>query len=127
MKSLAPVPLNALLRLAGRYGDEAFETAALRAQEYHRFSADGVRRILEREHPLADSAPALVPVGESARALAVVTEVEVASFADFAQLDSAQPQAAMPSATADDHEIPVTDATDHPAQPPTPEDPDEQA
>jgi len=132
MKSLAPVHLNALLRLASRYGDEAFESAALRAQDYRRFSADGVRRILEREHPLVDSAPAVVPVGESARAVSLVSEVEAASFESFAHLDSADSQAPAPSATAvahtaDDREIPVTDAATDPVQPLTPEDPDEQA
>jgi len=130
MKSLAPVHLNALLRLAGQYGDEAFEKAALRAQDYRRFSADGVRRILERDHPLADSTPAIAPVGQSASALSLVGEVEAASFESFAHLDNAEPQSAAPPATAgaaavNDRE--ATDPTCEPAHPPAPEDSDEQA
>lgn len=52
MKSIFNIHLNQLLRLAALYGQTAFLAAATKAQEFRRFDAHAVRRILEREHPL---------------------------------------------------------------------------
>jgi transposase len=85
MKSLASVHLRALLRLADRYGQEAFLAAATRAQTYRRFDANAVQRILEQEQgegelpittPLAGSGPALLG------------EVEPGSLDTFGYLDT---------------------------------------
>jgi len=130
MKSLAPVHLNALLRLAAAYGDEAFLTAASRAQEYRRFTSLGVRRILERDYPLADLATSIVPLGESARALSLIAEVEPGSFESFAHLDTALPQtpALIETATPTGQGTETTsDTTTHDATQPSPEDSDEKA
>ena len=54
MKSLASVHIRSLLRLCDRYGEEAFVAAVGRAQQYRRFDANAVERILERFHPLPD-------------------------------------------------------------------------
>ena len=130
MKSLASVHLNALLRLAAEYGDEAFLTATSRAQDYRRFSSLGVRRILERDYPLADFASSIVPLGESARAVSLIAEVEPASFESFAHLDTALPQtpASPKTATLAGQGTETTSNTtaDSPTQP-SPEDSDEKA
>jgi transposase len=91
MKALAPIHLRSLLRLAALYGDEAFLSAAGRAQDFHRYNAAAVQRILEREHPLAETAPAITPVGESARALSAIGEVETGSFDAYDDIDTAAP------------------------------------
>jgi transposase len=57
MKNLAPVHIRALLRLHDAYGQDAFLEAVRRAQEYRRFDARAVQRILEREFPLPDLSP----------------------------------------------------------------------
>jgi hypothetical protein len=88
MKSLAPIHLRALWRLADLYGEEAFLRAANRALEYRRFNAEAVRRILEREHPIPEP-PAVTPMSPAARTLALMSEVESGSLDSFAHLDSA--------------------------------------
>jgi hypothetical protein len=60
--------------------------AATRAQQYHRFNAQAVRRILERDHPLAETPP-ITPVSEAARAVALLTEVEPCSLEPYRHLD----------------------------------------
>lgn len=89
MKSLAHVHLRALCRLADLYGEEHFLRAATRAQDYHRFNAQAVRRILERENPLPDTSPDTAPLDASARALTLLGEVDPGSLANYDHLDTA--------------------------------------
>jgi transposase len=84
MKALAPVHIRALLRLAGSYGEKAFLEAATRAQEYRRFDARAVERILERHYPLLDDAP-LAPLGGVGAIL--ISDVEPGSLDDYSNLD----------------------------------------
>ena len=86
MKSLAHVHLRALWRLADRYGDDALAEAAARAQQYHRFDAQAVRRILERDHPLPDEQPE-APLIAAARVLVELGNVDGGSLDDYAHLD----------------------------------------
>jgi len=88
MKTLSPVHLRALWRLADLYGQKAFLRAASRAQQYRRFNAEAVRRILERDHPLP-AAPPVTPLSEAARTLALLTEVEPYSLTSYGHLDLA--------------------------------------
>lgn len=62
MKSLAPVHFRALLRLADRYDHDDFLAAATRAQDFKRFDAHAVERILERDYGPADHLP-IPPMG----------------------------------------------------------------
>lgn len=89
MKSLAPIHLRALWRLADLYGEEAFLRAANRALEYRRFNAEAVRRILEREHPLPENPPPILPLSASARAHALLDEVDPGSLDGYHNLDIA--------------------------------------
>ncbi len=89
MKSLAPIHFRALWRLADTYGEEAFLRAASRAQHYHRHDSQAVRRLLEREHPLRDSTPPVLPVGNAARVQALLGEVDSGSLDGYAHLDTA--------------------------------------
>jgi len=88
MKTLWPIHLRALLRLCDRYGEDAFRAAATRAQEYHRYNARAVERILEQTQPLEplDPIPPLGGVGP-----AVLGEVEPASLDGYAALDRTAP------------------------------------
>ena len=88
MKTLSHVHLRALWRLAELYGDQAFLSAASRAQEYRHFNAQAVRRILERDHPLPENPPS-TPLSQAGRTLALLTEVEPASLANYSHLDLA--------------------------------------
>lgn len=84
MKTLAHVHFRSLLRSCDRYGQEAFLVAATRAQQYRRFDAGAVERILERDHPLPDGdhvAP-LSGIGPT-----VLGEVEPPSLDSYAHLD----------------------------------------
>ena len=101
MKTLAPVHLRALWRLADLYGPEAFLRAARRALDYRCFNAEAVRRILEHDSPLPEPPP-VTPLSESARTLALLTEVEPCSLENYAHLDSAQASPSTP------HEAPGT-------------------
>jgi transposase len=62
MKNLAPVHIRALLRLHDAYGSDAFLQAVRRAQEYRRFDARAVQRILEKQFPSTDLNP-VAPLG----------------------------------------------------------------
>jgi transposase len=95
MKSLAPIHLRALWRLADLYGEPAFSSAATRALDYHRFNAEAVRRILEREHPIPEPR-AVTPMSPAARTLALLSEVEPGSLDSFTHLDKAD--ASVPTA-----------------------------
>ena len=104
MKSLAPIHLRALLRLCDRYGEEAFLTAATRAQDFRRFDALAIERILERAHPttaaeLAAAEPALPLSGHGPAALG---EVDPGSLESFAALDGATSTADDPDPTEGD-------------------------
>ena len=63
MKSITPIHLRALLRLSETYGEEAFLAAAKRAQEYRRFDAWAVTRILNDTHGLPDETSDTPPLG----------------------------------------------------------------
>jgi hypothetical protein len=93
MKTLAPIHLRTLWRLADLYGPEVFLRAGHRALDYRRFNAEAVRRILEHDNPLPEPPP-LTPLSESARTLALQSEIEPSSLEDYAHLDSAQAQEA---------------------------------
>jgi hypothetical protein len=84
MKTLTPVHIRALLRLAEQYGQEAFVAAATRAQQYRRFDARAVERILETEHgaPDLNADPPLGGVGP-----ARIGDVESGSLDDYSHLD----------------------------------------
>jgi transposase len=84
MKTLAHVHFRALLRSCERYGQQAFLAAATRAQEYRRFDAGAVERILERTHPLPDG-DQVAPL--SGLGPTVLGEVEPPSFDGYAHLD----------------------------------------
>lgn len=83
MKTLAHVHFRALLRLADDYGEEEFVKAATRAQTYRRFDATAVRRILERDHPIAE--PPIAPLTRGSTAL--VDEVDPTSLESFRELE----------------------------------------
>ena len=84
MNKLTHIHLRALLRLAESYGEQALLAAGTRAQEYRRFDAWAVERILERHYPLLDDAP-LAPLGGVGPI--VLGEVEPGSLDDYSRLD----------------------------------------
>jgi transposase len=88
MKSLAHVHLRTLWRLADLYGEEAFLGAATRAQDFRRFNAEAVRRILEQAHPLPENPPEIVPLDAATRALTILGEVDSGSLANYDHLDT---------------------------------------
>jgi hypothetical protein len=88
MKGLAPVHVRALLRLSERYGEDAFSQAVRRAQQYHRFDAHAVERILERHAVPLDDEP-LAPLGGVGAVL--LGDVETGSLDSYAHLDSSSP------------------------------------
>jgi len=87
MKGLAPVHLHALLRLLDSYGEHAFLQAIGRAQDYRRFDARAVQRILEQHFPLPEQPPR-APLG--GLGASVIGEVDPGSLSDYASLDSTQ-------------------------------------
>jgi len=95
-KSLAPIHYRALIRLSERYGEPAFREAALRAQQYRRFDAGAVERILTHDHPLPEhERPApLTGIGPL-----VLGEVEPGTLDTYAHLDAAPVATAEPVAT----------------------------
>ena len=84
MNKLAHIHLRALLRLAESYGEQALLAATTRAQEYRRFDAWAVARILERHYPLIDDEP-LAPLRGAGPI--VLGEVEPGSLNDYSHLD----------------------------------------
>ena len=84
MNRLTPIHIRSLLRLAEAYGEQALSAAVARAQEYRRFDAHAVKRILERDFPLLDDAP-LAPLGGIGPV--VLGEVEPGSLDDYSCLD----------------------------------------
>lgn len=104
MKSLAPIHLRTLLRLCDHYGEEPFLAAARRAQDFRRFDALAVERILERAHPttaaqLAAPQP-VVPL--SGHGPATLGQVDCGTLESFAGLDAA-PTTPDPAAEQDPH------------------------
>ena len=85
MNRLTPIHIRCLLRLAESYGEKAFMAAVRRAQEYRRFDARAVERILERHYPLLDDVP-YAPLGGIGPIL--LGEVEPGSLEDYSRLDS---------------------------------------
>jgi len=85
MKNLSPVHIRALLRLVESYGEQAFLSAVGRAQEYRRFDARAVGRILERHSPLLHDA-SVTPLGGLGTLL--IGEVEPGSLDEYGSLDS---------------------------------------
>jgi hypothetical protein len=85
MKSLAPVHLRALLRLLDSYGEEAFLLAMTRAQEFRRFDAQAVKRILQQLDPLAEFPP-VSPLGAVGPVL--LEGIEPGCLDDYGSLDS---------------------------------------
>ncbi len=90
MKSLAPIHIRTLLRLCDRFGEEAFLVAARRAQDFRRFDALAVGRILESDYPAAAAqADATCPVTPlSGHGPAALGEVDSGSLDSFSRLDS---------------------------------------
>jgi transposase len=88
MKGLAHIHMRALWRLADRYGDKDFLSVAERVQDFRRFDAQAVKRILEREHPIADEhLPLHSPLTAAARVIASLSDVDSGSLDDYAHLD----------------------------------------
>lgn len=101
MKALAPVHLRALLRLCDRFGEPAFLDVCRRMQDYRRFDASAVRRVLEHEHPLADEdAPPSPLDGQGPHLLG---EVEPASLDDYEPLDRQPATKTKTPGEEDDH------------------------
>jgi len=105
MKSLAPVHIRSLLRLSDRYGQEALVAAVSRAQHYRRFDANAVQRILERNHPLAET-DLIPPLGGAGPT--ILGEVESPCFDGFSDLD----RTACPATTPADSLSESTDSED---------------
>lgn len=83
MKSIAVIHLRSLLRMADAYGRDVFLTAAKKAQEYRRYSAYAVKRILEREFP---PPPETVSPGTGLGPI-LLGEVDEADLDEYAHLD----------------------------------------
>lgn len=106
MKTLAHVHLRKLLQLAERYGQDAFVAAATRAQEFRRFDALAVERILEKEHPgVAEEAPRPLG-GDGATALG---DVESGSLDGFGHFDEEPASPPSPEGDDDDDGTPEPD------------------
>jgi len=86
-RGLAPIQIRALLRLVDRFGEPAFLAAATRAQDYRRFDARAVERILERDHPLPDDSDPTPPLGGIGPT--ILGEVEAGTLDGYADLDTA--------------------------------------
>jgi transposase len=88
MKRLTHIHLRVLWRLCERYGETQFVPAATRAQEYRAYSAQVVRRILEQSsEPISEP---VAPLSASAKAAALLLEVDSGSLDDYAHLDQVE-------------------------------------
>jgi transposase len=88
LKSIAPIHLRALLRLADAYGQDAFLDVATRVQQARRFDAMAVRRLLEHDYgPLPEQSP--LPLGGSGAD--IVGDFEQDGLESFGHLDTQQP------------------------------------
>mgnify|MGYP001603782793 CR=1 FL=1 len=88
MKTLAPIHLRKLLRLAEQYGPDVFLAAAQRAQTFKRFDALAVARILEQSHAEPVDEPIVPLTGGGA---AVLGDVDPGSLEGFGHLDAEPP------------------------------------
>jgi transposase len=111
MKSLAHIHLRTLLRLASEYGDKAFLQAATRAQDFKRYDAYAVKRILERDFPLPDEEP-IRGLQSQARLLLALGEVESGSLDDYAYLDSTPSHQPAPQSQTQEEPQAARPATD---------------
>jgi transposase len=102
LKAFAPIHVRALVRLVDRYGEPAFLKAARRAQEYRRFDATAVERILERTEPLpeGDLIAPLHGLGPVA-----LGEVEPPSLAHYEHLDAKAATETRDEGAKDDPEV----------------------
>ena len=89
MKRLAHIHLRTLWRLCERFGEAAFVPAATRAQEHHAYSAHVVQRILEQSGEPTIEEP-IPPISASARAAALLGDVDSGSLDDYAHLDQTE-------------------------------------
>jgi hypothetical protein len=96
MKSLAPVHFRALLRLADRYDHDDFVAAATKAQDFKRFDANAVERILERDYGPGDhdTTPLISGLGPL-----IVGDVDQGDLDAYAHLDSLNDQDELPEDT----------------------------
>jgi transposase len=101
MKSLAPVHFRALLRLADRYDHDAFIAAATKAQDFKRFDAHAVERILEREHGYADQS--LIPPLGGFGPL-ILGDVDSGDLDAYSHLDTRNDQGELPQDNEPDHQ-----------------------
>ena len=86
-KTLAPIHFRALIRLADRYSEPDFLAAASRAQEFRRFDALAIERILGQTAPPPDEpVPPLCGHGPL-----ILGEVDPGALDSFAQFDAADP------------------------------------
>ncbi len=87
MKALAHIHLRILWRLAARYGDEPFLTAAEQALRLRAHNAHTVQRLLARAHVLPPDEP--IPPLTVSRSLAtgIHDEVDSGSLDDYVDLD----------------------------------------
>lgn len=96
-KTLAPIHIRALIRLADRYGEPAFLTAACRAQDYRRFDALAVGRILDRTAPPADDpVPPL-----SGHGPLILGDLDPGSLDSYGEIDALAPSATQEKETPD--------------------------
>ncbi|HNW12967.1 MAG TPA: hypothetical protein PKI71_16520, partial [Candidatus Rifleibacterium sp.] len=86
-KSLSSIHLNALIRLAEQYGDDALNDAGRHAMMHKRFSSDSVKSILELRYPEKPEQPALPLNGLGG---AMVGDVEEGDLDEFAILDTSE-------------------------------------
>lgn len=84
-KSLVSIHLNALIRMAEQYGDEALTDAGAYALRHKRFSSDSIKNILEQRFPERPDQLALPLNGLGG---AIVGDVEESNLEEFAILDS---------------------------------------
>jgi len=90
MKSLTPIHVRHLIRLAEGYGDKAFMKAATRAQQYRRYDSRAVERILENQQGAPRYFPIDLPLGGAGPLR--IGEVEQGSMDDYGYLDEIEPQ-----------------------------------
>lgn len=93
-KSLVHIHIRKLLRLVERNGEQDFVAAALRAQQYRRFSVSAIERILEQSNPLPE--PDSIAPLKGAGALAL-GEVNIDSLEGYAVLDRNPAHSAAPA------------------------------
>jgi len=86
-KSLSSIHLNALIRLAQQYGDDALNDAGRHAMMHKRFSSDSIKSILEMRYPEKPEQPALPLNGLGG---AMVGDVEEGDLDEFAILDTSE-------------------------------------